>query len=147
MKGSKGRNNPRWNGGTSEYPDHYKMKKLRLEKLESVNYTCEKCGGKANEVHHRDGTKTNHSLDNFLVVCHACHMRLHRKYSQDYTLSELSALIGLNVSIVNRYFLHPETISERARGIIDDFLSRLPSYFKSIGTPAFSPATKFEGRK
>jgi len=77
--GPKGKNNINWKGGVAEYPDHYEMKKLRLEVLEEANYTCGICGGKATEIHHIDKTKTNHVKENFLAVCRRCHIvQFHR---------------------------------------------------------------------
>lgn len=70
--GVKGKLNPRWNNGTSDYPNHYQMKKNRLVILKEANYICEYCGGKANEVHHKDLSKNNHSLDNLAASCHKC---------------------------------------------------------------------------
>lgn len=73
----KGERNTNWNGGVSEYPNHYKMKKLRKEKLELVGNNCEECGvEKPNsklELHHLDGSKDNHTLENFLLLCCKCH--------------------------------------------------------------------------
>lgn len=82
----KGAKNPRWNGGTSEYPNHGTMKITRRQKLESVNWICESCGGKATEVHHKDKTKTNHSLSNLIAVCHKCHMsKFHKGEERKHT--------------------------------------------------------------
>ncbi|MFA5323920.1 MAG: hypothetical protein WC373_14710 [Smithella sp.] len=63
-----------WRGGVFEYPNHSLMKRLRLVKLESVNYVCEKCGGVATEVHHKDKNKAHHEVGNFVAVCHKCHI-------------------------------------------------------------------------
>jgi ribosomal protein S27AE len=51
------------------------MKKVRLEKLKEQNYRCEICGNPAKEIHHLDRTKTNHTKENIIVVCHKCHMK------------------------------------------------------------------------
>lgn len=56
-----------------EYPAHYTMKKNRLIKLQQANGLCEICHKKANTIHHKDGSKDNHSLDNLIVLCHSCH--------------------------------------------------------------------------
>jgi len=53
------------------------MKKNRLKVLEESNFTCKYCGGKATEVHHKDGSKSNHEPENLVPVCHKCHMKLH----------------------------------------------------------------------
>jgi len=72
-----GINNCRWNNGSSYYPNHILFKKIRLIKLNSVNWKCEKCGGKATEAHHIDGSKTNHTLENLLSLCRKCHCEIH----------------------------------------------------------------------
>ena len=101
-----GKNNPRWNGGVSEYPDHATMKRNRLIKLREAKNQCEVCGAEAYCVHHLDESKDNHSLDNLAVVCFKCHGILHAgrdqvrkantKYSRLYgmTLKEMVAKYG-----------------------------------------------------
>lgn len=40
---------------------------------------CEKCGKTGRlDVHHIDGDYTNNSIDNLLVVCRSCHLKIHR---------------------------------------------------------------------
>lgn len=79
-KGVKGELNPRWNGGTSQYKDHYTMKKIRKEVLKEANYICAFCGErKATEVHHKDLSKDNHSKENLVPCCHKCHCRQPQK--------------------------------------------------------------------
>lgn len=68
-----GKDNPRWNGGTSEYKDHCILKKRRLIILKKADNKCEICGMRARCVHHKDGDKSNHSLDNLQPLCHTCH--------------------------------------------------------------------------
>jgi transcriptional regulator with XRE-family HTH domain len=60
-----------------EYENHYAMKKNRLQVLKESNFICVYCGGKAIEVHHKDGSKSNHEPDNLIPVCHKCHMKIH----------------------------------------------------------------------
>lgn len=60
-----------------EYENHYAMKKNRLQVLQENNFTCRHCGDKATQIHHKDGSKNNHELENLIPVCHKCHMRLH----------------------------------------------------------------------
>lgn len=69
--------NPRWNGGVSEYPDHYELKKKRIEALKRTKGLCEICGSHAEIVHHIDGSKDNHSLENLIPLCKNCHKPLH----------------------------------------------------------------------
>ncbi len=76
----KGKKNPRWNGGTSEYPNHCIMKKNRLIKLKETNRICEVCSKEGSMIHHKDGTKTNHSIKNLLLVCPKCHNILHHNH-------------------------------------------------------------------
>lgn len=70
-------NSHSWKGGIFDYPNHSEMRKNRLKKLESINWICEECGGKATEVHHKDLSKNNHNLNNFVGLCHKCHLGLH----------------------------------------------------------------------
>jgi hypothetical protein len=77
----KGEKNINWKGGIAEYPNHSLMKRIRKFKLQSTNYICECCGGKATEIHHLDKSKTNHSFNNFKSLCHKCHMGIFHKDS------------------------------------------------------------------
>ena len=61
----------------SHFINHYELKKTRLIKLEKANYKCEHCGNDCNEVHHLDGGKDNHRIDNLIAACHKCHMSLY----------------------------------------------------------------------
>ncbi len=46
------------------------------------NYTCQKCGAKPKiwglTVHHKDGNKFNHAMDNLVTLCNSCHASLRR---------------------------------------------------------------------
>ena len=70
---TKGSDNFMWKGGIAEYPNHYEMKQNRLKKLQQTKSRCEICGNRANTIHHKDGSHTNHSLKNLIVLCHKCH--------------------------------------------------------------------------
>lgn len=59
------------------YLDHYTMKQNRLKVLKTNKYKCSVCGGKANEIHHKDGSVSNHELENLIPLCRKCHMKLH----------------------------------------------------------------------
>ena len=72
-KGDFGSKNVNWKGGIAEYPNHYLMKKNRLLKLQETKAKCEICGRRANTIHHKDGSKDNHSIKNLIVLCHSCH--------------------------------------------------------------------------
>ena len=71
-KGVTGPLNHNWNGGVSQYPNHYKMKKLRLEILKDSDYTCHYCSKPANQIHHKDLSKDNHKEDNLVACCGSC---------------------------------------------------------------------------
>jgi len=70
---TKGSANFMWKGGVAEYPNHYLMKKNRLIKLQRAKARCEICGKRARTIHHKDGSKNNHSLKNLIVLCLSCH--------------------------------------------------------------------------
>lgn len=80
----KGPGNPRWNGGTSEYPNHHQMKKVRLEVLKEANYICHFCGNPSNEIHHKDLSKNNHSKENLVAVCRKCQMKFKKSYTSKF---------------------------------------------------------------
>jgi len=62
-----------------EYPNHYEMKQKRLIKFNQTNFICEKCRKeRAKYIHHKDKTKSNHSMDNLMPVCPKCHADLHK---------------------------------------------------------------------
>ena len=63
-----GTNNPRWNNGNSEYPNHSEFKRARIKVLQRSKGKCEICGAPARLVHHIDGEKNNHSLDNLIAL-------------------------------------------------------------------------------
>ena len=109
MQGVKGKDNPKWNGGVSEYPNHYEMKKNRLIKLKEVDGKCEACGEDAYCVHHLDGSNDNHQLDNLAVLCKKCHSILHagrenNNHSQRLKTSKYIRLYGMTLSeMANQY--------------------------------------------
>jgi len=108
-----GKNNPRWNNGASEYPNHIELKRKRIEVLKKSKGKCEICGKLANIVHHIDGDKGNHSTDNLIPLCKQCHWALHgqeygdrsgtSKYFRKYGLTLKQISIKLNVSIPTIY--------------------------------------------
>ena len=71
-----GYRNPRWNGGISEYPDHYIFKLVRKVVLERAKNLC-KCGRRAWAVHHINDDKSDHRVKNLRAMCQSCHLRLH----------------------------------------------------------------------
>ena len=78
-KGAKGTRNGNWRGGTSQYRNHYLMKKNRLIKLRDEDSKCEFCGKETNTVFHNDCSKDNHSFSNLTVACKKCGIRYLRK--------------------------------------------------------------------
>lgn len=112
--GNKGWRNGRWNGGTSEYKNHSLMKKNRKIKLKENGGKCEICNfRKSQVVHHKDHSKTNHSLDNLQPLCKKCHWKIHSgrkngtsKFRGLYgnTINEIAGLIKKSTGFV--YILH-----------------------------------------
>jgi hypothetical protein len=107
-----GSRNPRWNGGTSEYKNHYLMKKNRLIKIKIQKGVCGLCNKKGRIIHHKDGSKYNHSLDNLIFLCYACHFKIHSgrrnktsKLKRIYGLSipEISDKFGYNFNTIYRW--------------------------------------------
>ncbi len=86
IKSNRGERNGNWNGGTSEYPNHYLMKKNRLIIL-LYNPKCEICGNLAVEIHHRNGDKSDHRLENLMPSCHKCNIRLSARFCKKYNLT------------------------------------------------------------
>lgn len=71
--------NPRWEGGRSGLPYRSGFSAtIRRLVRERDGGCCRQCGSTKNLcVHHRDFSKTNHSLDNLILVCRKCHTRIH----------------------------------------------------------------------
>lgn len=111
-----GPNNPRWNGGKSDYPHHYDLKVARKKKMRSVEWTCERCGSRAVLTHHKNGDKSDHRIDNLMALCAACHGIVHRghpkktsKYLSRYgmRLNEIAAKSGVSIRTVCQYSKNP----------------------------------------
>lgn len=75
----KGENNPRWNGGISEYPNQPILRKKKIEIFKKVKGKCEMCERTAKIIHHIDEDKSNHSIDNLMALCLFCHKEIHSK--------------------------------------------------------------------
>ena len=110
--------NGNWNGGISEYPNHYTMKQIRKKILIERGEICSECGVYGNEIHHIDKSKNIHTENNLKVLCHKCHTKLHsgrkNKHSQKYldkiksngniTVAECDALAKkINISTIRVY--------------------------------------------
>lgn len=110
--GGVGEHNRNWNGGVARYKDHSELKRQRIKVFQRSKGRCEICGEKAVSVHHVDEDKGNHTLDNLLAVCQACHMALHTgpnakkttsKYRREfgYSLQEIADILGCSMSWVS----------------------------------------------
>ena len=108
----KGKRNPRWNGGVSEYADHYTLKKQRKKKLQLVIHKCELCGGKAKLTHHKNKDRSDHRIENLLALCYKCHGVKHRgekrnsKWRQLYGFNKEELAIKLNLSEYRLGIMH-----------------------------------------
>jgi DNA-binding Xre family transcriptional regulator len=61
------------------YPNKTDFNKNREIVLERSGGLCERCGEKADAVHHVDGQKVNHEVENLKAVCHKCHGKEHKE--------------------------------------------------------------------
>jgi len=61
-----------------------KMVNYRKKALEHYEQKCDICGKeKRIEIHHRDGDRTNNSIDNLRPLCKHCHTRVHNVGESD----------------------------------------------------------------
>ena len=73
-----------------KYPENWKQ--ISLEKKNSVNWICERCGKQCRKtgekfdthsrtltVHHIDGNTMNSKPENLIALCPGCHLAAHRK--------------------------------------------------------------------
>jgi len=120
----KGENNPRWNGGNSDYPNHAELKRIRIEVLKKSKGKCEICGKPAKVVHHIDEDKSNQKIDNLIALCRNCHTPLHcddegksnrgrrpsAKYCNIYgtTIEEIANKFGVTNNAVYYWIKTPE---------------------------------------
>ena len=122
IENMQGENNPRWNGGNSEYPNHAEFKRARIVVLKNYKGKCEICGEPAKLVHHIDGDKSNHDINNLMAVCLKCHEPLHcddngksikgrpLKYSLicDLSVKDISKRFGVCVGTIYHWLKNPE---------------------------------------
>ena len=52
-------------------------KRNRIAILEAANYKCANCGQNTKLVHHKDGKRIDHRMENLTPLCHECHVKLH----------------------------------------------------------------------
>jgi hypothetical protein len=81
-KGMKGELNHNWKGGVSDYPNQRQMRKNRKLKIEQEKGKCEVCKHEARIVHHLDGIKSNHEIDNLKLLCDKCHKQFHPRHKK-----------------------------------------------------------------
>jgi hypothetical protein len=97
------------------YPKHYTFKKNRLIRLDMVNGKCEMCGVNAQHVHHVDGNKGNHNVNNLMAVCCKCHAKFHKhpwscksskneKCIRRFNYSEIAKFTGVKKFEIVKYF-------------------------------------------
>ena len=104
----------RWKGGVADYPNHGVMRRNRLIKLQQAKGRCEipDCGKKAYKIHHIDGSKDNHSLDNLIVLCQNHHSMIDShpaktsKFIRLYGATAANLAVKLNLSKNTCYELH-----------------------------------------
>lgn len=67
----------------AEYLRHPRYRAVRLQAMKRANWRCQRCGGRATEVHHLRYPPwgTFDVVANLLPVCHACHCRIEGKES------------------------------------------------------------------
>lgn len=111
-----------WKGGIADYPNHWKMKKQRLLKISQTKGRCELCGRKGKQIHHKDGSKTNHSIDNLMFLCQKCHGALHR--GRKAKTSKYLRLYGMTFEDISKKLKcdYPIFIDWHKRGLIKFFL-------------------------
>ncbi len=63
-------------------PAHHSARKITYL-LENKEKKCVLCGSTNKiDVHHKDGDFHNNSVENLIVVCRSCHLKLHRQKSE-----------------------------------------------------------------
>lgn len=142
-KGVSGKLNHNWNGGTSQYFNHYELKKNRLVVLKRDNYTCQYCGKPANQTHHVDLSKDNHSVDNLKACCVSCNLKRavnkNSKFTSLYggTIKKLSADLGIS---------RGKVCSLHRKGKLWEFM-RNPNSFKKDKSPGYVPHITLGGKR
>jgi len=102
-----GERNGNWNGGTSYYPNHSWLKKIRKQRLEEESYQCQICKSPANLTHHFDEDRSNQDPANLIVLCHSCHFKYFHPEVGTKKIGKYKCLYGMNVLEICRV-LHKE---------------------------------------
>lgn len=97
-----GKNHPNWKGGISFEPYDTEFNgKLKGKIRERDDYRCRVCNIPQDQlrrellVHHLDGYKSNHDLNNLVSVCGSCHNKIHNPRADlgELTSEQISTLI------------------------------------------------------
>ena len=59
--------------------------------LEKYNSKCAICGKDYEQIHHIDGTKTNHSVENLMPLCSECHVSTHNKNRESLNSNKINS--------------------------------------------------------
>ena len=80
--GLPGERNPMWEGGRTRMPyARGWARKVKALAWERAGQRCELCQADTpRDTHHKDFGKHNHDLENLIVLCRACHKRLHAEH-------------------------------------------------------------------
>lgn len=116
----KGKYNPNYHGGVSLYKNLGELKRNKIIKIKQ-NKKCQNCGtfNTKLQIHHIDGSKDNHSLNNLIVLCQSCHKLLYHRFPTTtkfkkmygYTLQEISK--NIKRSMWKTYLLHLEGLLQK----------------------------------
>lgn len=75
--------------GYYEYKITKELIENRILAFERADYKCEICGEKAEEIHHKDNSKIDHSLSNLQALCCKCHRRITYLNNKDRNLIDV----------------------------------------------------------
>src|SRR5215475_603665 len=77
-----GDRNTSWKGGRARSTIERLTKRILVEANRDL-FLCERCGKRGSSQewprHHKDRNRTNNTLENLEVLCHACHNREHNR--------------------------------------------------------------------
>ncbi len=102
------------------------MKRNRLIRLKEADGKCEVCGNDAFCIHHLDGSKDNHEMDNLAVVCTKCHGILHTNDGRQPSNTKYTRLYGMTLKEMVTKFggTSPTFVSMHKRGELQEYLDR-----------------------